>query len=389
MLVGRQQELALLGERIAGDRSVALVGTAGVGKTALLREAAQASGREVFEGGALANLAWMSFLPLARALREALPRGDDPAVAAFVHERVGDGLLMLDDLHWSHLDTLSLLPVLAASGVTLVGAVRSGDNGTRAALRALRDANVELHQLEELDAEDATALIRSEHPDLDQDSLADILRAAGGNPFLLAEFASSPGPSRALQLSLRARLDRCSADAQRSMSLLALLGRAATPDLVGAAVEELVEAGLVYDSDDGFEPRHALLAESAIEGLGESTRRELHAFLARGLADEAESARHHAAAGERDKALEKALRAAERAERPGERASHLGLAASCAAGRDADELRVADFPSKPSSSLSDFATTSPSAEETSSRRRREPGASPRLPVSSWHERISR
>ena len=135
MLIGRQRELALLGERIACDRSVALVGTAGVGKTALLREAARTSGREVFKGGALANLAWMSFLPLARALREPLPSGDDPAVAAFVHERVGGGLLVLDDVHWSDLDTLSLLPVLTASGVTLAGAVRSGDKGTRAACR--------------------------------------------------------------------------------------------------------------------------------------------------------------------------------------------------------------------------------------------------------------
>jgi DNA-binding CsgD family transcriptional regulator len=340
VLVGRQRELALLGERIACDRSVALVGTAGVGKTALLREAARTSGREVFEGGAFANLAWMSFLPLARALREALPRGDDPAVAAFVHERVGDGLLVLDDMHLSDLDTLALLPVLTASGVTLAGAVRSGDNGTRAACRAVRAANVELLELGELDAEDATAVIHNEHPDLDQDSLAQILRAAGGNPFLLAEFASSPEPSPTLRLTLRARLDRCSPDARRSMSLLALLGRAATRDLVGQAVDELVEAGLVHEREDGFEPRHALLAESAIDGLGESTRRELHARLARALADDAESARHHAAAGERDTALMKALSAAERAERPGERANHLGLAASCAAGRDADELRL-------------------------------------------------
>jgi DNA-binding CsgD family transcriptional regulator len=340
VLVGRQRELALLGERIARERSVALIGTAGVGKTALLREAARTSGRNVFEGGALANLAWMSFLPLARALREALPRGDDPAVATFVRERVGDGLLVLDDLHWSDLDTLALLPVLAASRMILVAGVRSGDSGTHAASQALRQANVELLDLEELQAEDATALIRSARPDLDQDSLAQILQAAGGNPFLLAEFAASSEPSPTLRLTLRARLDRCSTDARRSMSLLALLGRAATRDLVGQAVDELVEAGLVYELEDGFQPRHTLLAENAIEGLDESPRRELHACLARELADDAESARHHAAADEKDRALTKALRAAEHAERPGERASHLGLAASCADGRNADELRL-------------------------------------------------
>src|SRR5205085_2227310 len=148
VLVGRHRELTLMDERIARSRSLALVGTAGVGKTALLREAARTSGRNVFEGGALANLAWMSFLPLARALGE---------------------------------------------------------------------ADVELLDLEELSGEDATRLIRSEHPDLDQDSLAQILREAGGNPFLLAELAASPEPSPTLRLALRARLDRCSTDAHRSM----------------------------------------------------------------------------------------------------------------------------------------------------------------------------
>ncbi len=339
MLIGRQRELALLDERIARDQSVALVGMAGVGKTALLRETARNSARHVFAGGGLASLAWMSFLPLAQALREEIPSGDHPAVAAFVQERIGGGLLVLDDLHWSDVDTLRLVP-LFASRVTLIAAVRSGDSGARAACRALREADVELFHLEELQAEDATALIRRQHPDLDPASLAQILRVAGGNPFLLAELAASPEPSLTLRLALYARLGRCSADARRSMSLLALLGRAAPRNLVGRAVDELVEAGLVHDLEDGFVPRHALLAESAIEQLGESARCELHAHLARTLADDAESARHHAAAGERDKALKKALRAAEGSERPGERASHLGLAASCADGVDADELRL-------------------------------------------------
>jgi DNA-binding CsgD family transcriptional regulator/tetratricopeptide (TPR) repeat protein len=340
VLVGRQDELTLLRERIAADRGVALVGTAGVGKTALIREAASSSERLVFEGGALANLGWMSFLPLERALREALPAGDHHAVAAFVRERVGDGLLVLDDLHWSDPDTLALVPLLAASRVTLIGAVRSGDRGTDAACGAIRQANVELLDLEDLPVEDATALVHRERPGVDPTSLAQILQAAGGNPFLLAELAASAEPSATLRLTLRARLDRCSMEARRSMALLALLGRAGRRDLAGPGVDELVEAGLVYESEDGFEPRHALLGENAIEQLADSTRCELHAYLARALADDAESARHHAAAGEREETLTKALRAAERAERPGERASHLGLAASFAEGADADELRL-------------------------------------------------
>jgi DNA-binding CsgD family transcriptional regulator len=339
MLVGRERELRALGDRIAENRGIAVVGIAGVGKTALLREAARASGRDVFEGGALASLAWMSFLPLTRALGQP-PTGDHAAVATLVRERVGDGLLVLDDLHWADPDTLAVVPLLTANRVSLIAAVRAGDGGTDAACDALREANVELLDVEELQPEEATRLLRERHPDLDEGSLARILSVAGGSPFFLEELAASPEPSATLRLALRARLDRCSVDARHSLTLLALLGRAAGRDLVGQAVDELVEAGLALEVEDGFEPRHALLAECAIQQLAEPTARELHAHLARALDDDAESARHHASAGERHEALRKALRAAEHAERPGERASHLGLAASCATGPKANALRL-------------------------------------------------
>jgi DNA-binding CsgD family transcriptional regulator len=339
VLVGRQRELATLSELVAERRSVALIGTAGVGKTALLRAAAEVSGREVFEGGALASLGWMSYVPLTRALGREPPQGDHAAVAGFVRERVDGGLLLLDDLHWSDSDTLAVLPLLRGR-VTVVAAVRSGDEGMDGACEALRAAGSELIALDELEPEDAAMLVRTERPELQDDALAEILRAGGGSPFFLKELASSPEPSPTLRLALRARLDRCSADARRSMSLLALLGRSGTRELVGSAVDELVETGLVTLSEDGVEPRHALLAEAALDGLAEPARRELHAQLAQVLRDDGESARHHAAAGEPEEALRKALRAAGRSARPGERAGHLGLAASCAKGREANELRL-------------------------------------------------
>src|SRR5205823_6195320 len=83
-----------------------------------------------------------------------------------------------------------------------------------------------------------------------------------------------------------------------------------------------------------------LLAETTTEMLEADDRRRLHARLAAALDDPGEAARHHAAAGERTLAHEKALLAAASAPTPGERAAHLGVAAASAEGADGDSLRV-------------------------------------------------
>jgi MoxR-like ATPase len=67
-LVGRDADLmraaALLGE----SRPIAVIGAAGVGKSALLRAAAAARGRATYAGVCLRSLSWMPLLPLSHAL---------------------------------------------------------------------------------------------------------------------------------------------------------------------------------------------------------------------------------------------------------------------------------------------------------------------------------
>jgi len=67
-LLGRDAEIARLEALLGEGRPVAVVGEAGIGKTSLIRAAAQRAGLEVREGGALATLTWTPFLALRRAV---------------------------------------------------------------------------------------------------------------------------------------------------------------------------------------------------------------------------------------------------------------------------------------------------------------------------------
>ncbi|MDX6449907.1 MAG: hypothetical protein QOD08_2370 [Gaiellaceae bacterium] len=331
MLVARRQELALVGRSIRTRRPIVVLGEAGVGKSALLHAAGDCSGYAVFAGGGLQTLSSAEFLPLVRALREPLPAGDRRFLAGFVADRVGDGLLILDDLQWADRATRSLLPLLVGH-VRLVGAIRNGDRDTRIALRAVERAGFEVLDLQPLREKAALELARSVRPWLGNGDLRAIVASARGNAFLIEHLGAESDVSTTLALSLKARFDRCSPTARRALAALALLGRPAEQRVVPGAATELVEAGLVTREGKLLELRHAALAEIAAAALSAEERRTVHSGLARALGDPAEAARHHAAAGEHEAALAKALASADAADSIGDRARHLALAASVAPG---------------------------------------------------------
>lgn len=99
MLIGREREVAALGERLAAGAPVAVLGEAGVGKTTLVRAAAQAAGLRLLEGGGLATLSWFPYLPLKRAFGRDF-EGDVAYVASTVEELGADRLFFFDDLHF-------------------------------------------------------------------------------------------------------------------------------------------------------------------------------------------------------------------------------------------------------------------------------------------------
>jgi DNA-binding CsgD family transcriptional regulator len=338
VLVGRERELERIVRRLECGGSLVILGEAGIGKTAVLREAASRSGLRVYEGGGLISLSWHSYLPLSRALRQRLAGAEAPDIASVVVERVEDGVLVLDDLHWADAATLRVVPLISGRLRILV-AIRVGDAGAHAALHATE--KMEVLRLGALPDEAASTFLSSIRPELPAVNAREVLRLARGNPLLLEELAPDGDASSTLRRSLQVRLGRCSPQARTAMSLLALLGRPGERRLLGSGAEELLAAGLAIRDGDYVSVRHALLAEATIEGLGADERIRLHSRLAAQLPRDGEAARHHAAAGELGRAYEKALRAADAAATPGERARHLGVAADCAQGPDADARRVA------------------------------------------------
>ena len=338
MLVGRQTELGQLQALLADARPVVVYGEAGVGKTTLARSATAAAGLELVEAGALATLSWLPYLPLRRALGHE-PRGADPAyVARELIEAVRGAVLLLDDLQWADAQTRET--VLFLIGKTpLVATVRKIGPETAALVDQLLGVGFELVELEPLEPVDSVALVRRLRPDLGPAIVDRVAARSGGNPLLLEELSTSGEPTESLELALAARLRALAPDSRLALELLAVVGRPLDAVELPAA-DGLGETGLLEIVDGTVSFRHPLLAEVVVGRLGEDERRMLHARAARLVAHPGEAARHHAAAGERSLAYERAFEAVEAAERPGELAAHLEIAASCSDGTDADPLRL-------------------------------------------------
>src|SRR3954454_21521907 len=166
MLVARRGELATVRDRLGRGAPTLVLGEAGIGKTALLRAAATASGARLYEGGGLASLSFSSFLPLARAMGRS-PEGDPAAVAAWAEGRIGDGGLLIDDLQWCDPDTLAVIPLLARK-VKLLSAVRLGDPASWSALALAERAGFGVVRLEPLRDTGARELVHRCQPDLDE-----------------------------------------------------------------------------------------------------------------------------------------------------------------------------------------------------------------------------
>jgi DNA-binding CsgD family transcriptional regulator len=304
-LLGREQELAGLVAAIAADRSIVLVGEAGIGKTALARAAAAASGRPLHEGGAFATLSWRPYFPLERALGRGLS-GDPARVAEEVEAAVGPDLLFLDDLHWADEQTLATIALLLGR-ILVVAAVRSGDAGAMRALEVVREAGGSRFEIEPLAADAARAMAQAHRPDLGDHGLDELLRRAAGNPLLLEELATMGSPSRALALALTGRVDRLSPAARGAIELLAIADRPVAAARLDSTVDEAAALGLVETDQGAIRIRHDLVAEAIRARLTPVDRQRLHLRAAAIVDEPADIAHHLAAGGRRKEAAELAL----------------------------------------------------------------------------------
>jgi DNA-binding NarL/FixJ family response regulator len=326
-------------ERLARSEPVAILGEAGIGKTAVVNEYLSRSGRRTFLGAALPALSWVDYLPLARALGQRPPVGDVVAVARRVRAEVRNGILVLEDLHWADRSTLATLPLLAEL-IDLIVTVREEDPGPELVRAVLGEAGFETMRLEGLGEQESLEVVRQLRADLSPSQATAIVVEAGGNPLLLRELALVGRPSVSLASALRTRLGRHSAEAREAFAMLSLLGRSGERQIVGDAIEELVSDRLVSHDEAGYTVRHAFLAEVIANGLDDKERRRLHGTLATRLKDPGEAARHYAAAGHDAIAHSLALKAAERSHSRGEQARHLAVAASCLVGPAGEVLRL-------------------------------------------------
>ncbi|MFG1924840.1 LuxR C-terminal-related transcriptional regulator [Cryptosporangium sp. NPDC048952] len=345
---------------------VVLAGGPGVGRTTALRSVAEAFRGPVFTGGGLATLRHLPGMALARAVRARLPERDVPLAAEAVRARVGDGLLVVDDVH--HADPLSLavLPLLADVSRVLV-AIRTPGGLPAETEAALRAAAGQWTVLSGLDPGAARALVRQVAPALDERAVEMILSRAGGNPLAIRVLAArmaggslslggrgpssvdhrgeagpaegeapSAGPnvgedsaSGALDRAVAAAVADLPRPARTALAALGLLGRPASPALLGPGVPELAEAGWVTVDGELVVPQPRYLAEVAAAVLPATERTGLHRRLA-DLLSGLESARHSAAGGDAVAAYRTALGAVRGAATVGDRAAALLLAVDAA-----------------------------------------------------------
>jgi len=323
---------------LAEGRTVAIVGDAGIGKTSLIRAAAQRAGLELREGGALATLSWTPFLALRRALGDGF-HGDLTAVATEVERRIGPDLLFIDDLQWADDETRDVLSLLVGR-IGLVTAIRAGDPSSATALELIHTSGGAILELAGLDPGPAAAIVRRARPSIDPALLDRVVEQAGGNPLLLEELATRGQPTANLSRALANRLAGLSPAARRAFALLALAGRPMGTREMGRAAGELRRSGIVLEADGQLAVRHALFAEAAIAALSEPEQRRLHVRLASLVPEPGERARHLAAAGRRAEAALVAQKAANAATTDMERAIHLELVAQMTDGVAGDPSRI-------------------------------------------------
>jgi len=350
--VGRADEVAgvvgLVRDAARGNGTALLLsGEAGVGKTALVREAcAQVTG--------LAEVLWapclpltslaVPFLPLTSALREWAAGRDAPvpAMRPSADRAAGDSpvefdawlddlchtspvMLVVDDLHWADQSTLDVLMYvlagLAGRRLAVVTTVRTGEVGEGHALRrwladVRRLPGVRELGLGRLDRVATAAQIAGLLGRPPHQSLVDgVFARTHGNAYMTTLLVRGlPPDTTALPVGLPTELreaaahawHRLSAPARELTRLIAVAGHPQRADqlrevagatgldgdLVPLLREAVDGAVLQVGVDGGYWFVHPLLAEVLEEGLLPEERRSLHTAFAAVLEPHGDAAEH-------------------------------------------------------------------------------------------------
>jgi DNA-binding CsgD family transcriptional regulator len=306
-LLERDADLAVLGRALTTTleregRLVAVLGEAGVGKSALIRRfAAVNRDRARFLVTACDDL--LSPRPLGplhdlvrdvgSPLAELIGAGGGPArlfpaFAAELAGRLRPAVLVVEDVHWADGATLDWLAYLARRltevPVMLLLSCRDDERDAVAELRrvlacAPRD-HVQRIQVAPLSAAAAATLVG------DAERLPEIMRLSGGNALLLTELARADDHGalpESITDTVLMRLDRSSGPAREVIEIAAVVpGRCAwsllqamTPSWAEGS-EAALASGLVTDETDGLVFRHEIVRQVVEAAMSEPRRRLVH-----------------------------------------------------------------------------------------------------------------
>jgi tetratricopeptide (TPR) repeat protein len=351
-LLEREDELGVLAEAVrdaaAGSGSVVLVaGEAGIGKSSLLRELRERTGERVtFLIGACEPLSVPVPLAALRELVEAAGGGDlidlgsddrlvlVRRVASVLAERA-PVVAVIEDVHWADPLTLDLMRLLVrrapAMAAVIVATFRDDEVAANPELGLLlgdltRAQGVRRIRLRPLSDAAVRELAGPSGLDVGQ-----LVRATGGNPFLVVEAVAAgdrlPASVRDAALARAGRLSRA---AREVADAAAVLGQRFDHALLDAvvpgsteAVEEALARGVLIADGTRLGFRHDLIREAIEASISPPRLAELHARAVSALVDQAgavDNARlaHHAElAGLHHEACRYATLASAEAERLG------------------------------------------------------------------------
>jgi len=356
-------------------RFVIVAGEAGVGKTSLLRHAAEevADKATVLWGrcdslstpralGPLLDIAAQMGGELADVLASDAPREVVfGAALRMLSATPRPAVVIIEDAHWADEATVDLLTFLRrridATQALVAMTYRDDEIPASHPLRFVlgdtrvgADTRVHLRPLSLA----AVTELAGEH-DVDA---AEVHRITGGNPFFVTELLAVGGtrPPPTVRDAVLARAAKLSAPARAVLDAIAivpnrvemwLLDRLVDNPMHVQAVDECVASGVLRGDGDGVTFRHELARLAVRDAVTPVRRRELHrralaALTAppTGSVDEARVAHHAFEAGDAEAVLNHAPRAADYAARVGahrEAAEHLQHAA-----RYAGRLPVTD-----------------------------------------------
>jgi DNA-binding CsgD family transcriptional regulator/tetratricopeptide (TPR) repeat protein len=222
-------------------------------------------------------------------------------------------VVVVEDVHWVDASTLDLLTFLVRmvrqERLLFVATYRSDELDPRHPLRATiaeleRSRHVELMELARFDHEELTALLRGILGGPPAPAVVQrIFARSGGNAFLAEELLTAEAGQpdgelpRRLQDLLLARISALAEDTRHALRIAATVGRPTEHHLLAAAsrlpearlhaaLREAVDRQLLVAEHDAYGFRHALLQEAVYDELLPGERQQLHAAVARALAED-------------------------------------------------------------------------------------------------------